>query len=81
MTALQEYDVVALTENTSATYKTTHQPILLRRGQIGTVLITFDDQACLIDFADSQGMTYAMETISMSRLLLLLQEPEIVPAQ
>ncbi|MBD1845232.1 DUF4926 domain-containing protein [Cyanobacteria bacterium FACHB-63] len=80
MTIIQEYGVVALIEDTPAIHKTTHQPILLRRGQAGTVLMTFEDQACLIDFADSQGMTYAMETIPVSRLLLLLQEPEVVPA-
>jgi hypothetical protein len=80
MRNIQEYDVVALTEDTPATHKTTLQPILLKPGQIGTVLMKFEDQACLIDFADSEGMTYAMETIPMNRLLLLLQEPEVVSA-
>jgi len=80
MAVIQEYDIVALTKDTPAVHKTCHQPILLRHGQVGTVLMTFDDQACLIDFADPQGMTYAMETIPVSRLLLLLQEPEVVPA-
>jgi hypothetical protein len=37
MNIIQEYDLVALTEDITATHKTTHQPILLRRGQIGTV--------------------------------------------
>ncbi|BAU11687.1 hypothetical protein LEP3755_21900 [Leptolyngbya sp. NIES-3755] len=80
MAMIQEYDVVALTEDTPATHKTTHQSIVLRRGQVGTVLMTFEDEACLVDFADPQGMTYAMETIPLSRLLLLLQEPEVVSA-
>ncbi|MER3432893.1 MAG: hypothetical protein C4288_05525 [Leptolyngbya sp. ERB_1_1] len=31
-----------------------------------TVLMTFDDQACLIDFADLQGMTYAIACFTES---------------
>ena len=75
---IQEYDLVALTEDVSAIHKDTKQPILLRRGQIGTVLMTFEEQACLVDFADAQGVTYAMETVPASQLLVLLQEPEVL---
>ena len=50
MNTIQEYDLVALTEDVTATHKTTHQPILLRRGQMGTVLMSFNQQAFLIDF-------------------------------
>ncbi len=39
MNDIQEYDLVALTEEAIATHKVTHQQILLRRGQMGTVLI------------------------------------------
>ncbi|MCL1495900.1 MAG: DUF4926 domain-containing protein, partial [Pseudanabaena sp. Salubria-1] len=50
MNEIQEYDLVALTEDAIATHKVTHQQILLRRGQMGTVLMSFDDKAFLIDF-------------------------------
>ncbi|MGL5135063.1 MAG: hypothetical protein ACRC78_21230 [Planktothrix sp.] len=33
MNEIQEYDLVALTEDAIATHKVTHQQILLRRGQ------------------------------------------------
>lgn len=42
MEVIREYDIVALTEDTPAIHKTTYQPILLRRGQVGTVLMTLD---------------------------------------
>ena len=80
MNTIQEYDLVALTEDVMATHKTTHQPILLRRGQMGTVLMAFDDQAFLIDFTDQQGNTFAMETLESVKLLRLITEPELVCA-
>ena len=78
MNTIKEYDLVALIEDVMATYKTTHQPILLRRGQMGTVLMSFDHQAFLIDFTDQQGNTFAMETIESVKLLRLITEPELV---
>ena len=72
---LNEYDVVALTEEVAAEHQETRQPLLLRCGQVGTVLMTLENDACLIDFADSDGQTYAMETISIQKLMLLLHKP------
>ncbi len=70
-----DYDVVALTEEIQAIHKDTHQPILLRKGQVGTVLMTFAGQAYLVDFADAQGHTYAMETVPADKLMQLIYEP------
>lgn len=72
---LNEYDIVALTEEIQAVHKATHQPILLRSGQVGTILMSFADQAYLVDFADAQGNTYAMETIPAQKLMQLVYEP------
>lgn len=77
---IQEYDLVALTEDRSATNKSTQQPILLRRGQIGTVLMLLDSETCLIDFADAQGSTYAMENIPVNHLLPLYHDPKAISA-
>jgi hypothetical protein len=46
---LHEYDVVALTAEIQAIHKATSQPILLRPGQVGTILMSFDDRAYLVD--------------------------------
>ncbi len=78
MNEIQEYDLVALTEDEIATHKVTHQQILLRRGQMGTVLMSFDNKAFLIDFTDKKGNTFAMETIEPVKLLRLINEPELV---
>lgn len=76
MNEIQEYDIVALLETVSAIHKDTQQPIQLKCGQVGTVVMSFNNQAFLVDFADSQGHTYAMETIAANRLLRLVYEPE-----
>jgi hypothetical protein len=78
MNEIQEYDLVALIEDAIATHKVTHQQIMLRRGQMGTVLMSFDHKAFLIDFTDRQGKTFAMETIEPIKLLRLINEPELV---
>ncbi len=75
---IKEYDVVALTNEIQAVHQNTHQPILLRHGQVGTVVMSFADQAYLVDFADAQGETYAMETVPATQLMLLTYEPMLV---
>lgn len=78
MNNIQDYDLVALTEDITAIHKITHQPILFRCGQIGTVVMSFDQEAFLIDFSDQNGQTFAMETVDHSKLLRLIDEPELV---
>jgi Domain of unknown function (DUF4926) len=80
MSNISEYVLVALTDTQGATHKTSLETIQLQRGQIGTVVMLLAPEACLVDFADGQGNTYAMETIPTAQLLLLHQEPIAVPA-
>ncbi|MEM8503717.1 MAG: DUF4926 domain-containing protein [Cyanobacteria bacterium P01_D01_bin.1] len=77
---INEYDVVALTEDHTATHAHTQQALMLRRGQVGTILMIFQDQNVLIDFADSTGQTYAMETVSIEKIMPLLHEPVVAVA-
>lgn len=72
---LKEYDVVALTEEIQATHKETQQPIFLRHGQVGTILMTFDSSAYPVNFANAQGSAYAMETVPAEKLMQLVYEP------
>ena len=37
--------------------------------------MVFDGEAYLIDFADQEGITYAMETIPAEQLITLLYKP------
>lgn len=72
---IKEYDTVALIENVSATHKENRKLILLKRGQVGTVMMEVDRGVFLIDFADIDGNTYAMETITEDKLMVLNYEP------
>ena len=78
--SIEEYDIVALTEDLLTYHKHTQQSIILRRGQVGTVLMLFDQKAGLIDFSDTDGHTYAMETVPLSKLMVLLHSPEAIAA-
>ena len=72
---IQNYDIIALTASVQTLHKQTRQPVLLRCGQMGTVLDRLDDDAYLIDFADADGQTYAMETVCATQIMVLFQEP------
>ena len=75
MSQIQEYDLVAIDRDIPATHKETNESILLRKGQVGTVVMDFDGEGFLIDFADEKGTTYAMETVPADRLIPLLYNP------
>ena len=75
MSQIKEYDLVAIDRDIPATHKETNESILLRKGQVGTVIMEFDGEAFLVDFADEQGITYAMETIAANLLIPLFYNP------
>ena len=81
MNQIQEYDLVAIDRDIYATHKETNKPILLRKGQVGTVVMDFDGEGFLIDFADGEGTTYAMETVSADRLIPLLYNPVVLQSR
>ncbi|NER01082.1 MAG: DUF4926 domain-containing protein [Cyanothece sp. SIO2G6] len=68
---IEEYDIIALNQPLQTIHKETQQPILLRCGQIGTVLEILDEAIYLIDFSDANGQTYAMETVAASQVMPL----------
>lgn len=74
------HDVVALLEDIPAKHIETDQPLLLRRGQIGTIVMTYDGNAFEVEFADPDGRTYALLPIQADRLMRLRDVPEYVPA-
>ena len=76
----KEYDIVVLKSDIRAVHKDSQQPILLQAGQVGTVVMNFNNEAYLIDFSNTQGMTYTMETIPPDQLMLLHYEPKLVAA-
>jgi hypothetical protein len=72
------HDVVALLEDTPAHHYLTGQPLMLRRGQLGTVVMTYDGSAFEIEFAGRDGRAYAILPIPAEKLMALRDAPELV---
>ena len=47
----------------------------LRKGSLGTVVETVADDSYLVEFADLNGVTYAMPIVAASQLMKVHQEP------
>jgi hypothetical protein len=76
MNGIRMHDSVALLEGTQTRHFESGQPLLLHRGQVGTVVMIYDDGACEVEFADRTGRAYAMLTIRPEKLMVLLDTPE-----
>lgn len=70
------HDVVALLEETPARHFSSGQPLLLRRGQLGTVGMTCDGSAFEVEFAGRDGRAYAILPIRAEKLMVLRDAPE-----
>ena len=73
---LLDHDLVALLEDTSVKHFQTGESLLLRRGQIGTVVMVYPDGALEVEFADRNGRPYALVSVSRDRLMLLRDSPD-----
>ncbi|GAB2566099.1 DUF4926 domain-containing protein [Spirosoma areae] len=47
----------------------------LRKGSLGTIVETFTDGSFLVEFADLNGVTYALPLLSATQLMKVYQEP------
>ena len=72
----QMHDVVVLLEDTPASHFETGQPIILRRGQVGTVVLIYEGNAFEVEFAGRDGRAYAMLPVKADRLMVLRDTPE-----
>ncbi|GFZ99883.1 hypothetical protein CYANOKiyG1_11450 [Okeania sp. KiyG1] len=70
-------DIVALTEDRQTTHFETREPITLYKGQVGTIVMVYDNNVFEVDFSDNDGTTYAMETISGDQLMVTLLIVEV----
>ncbi|MEM8641784.1 MAG: DUF4926 domain-containing protein [Cyanobacteria bacterium P01_G01_bin.54] len=70
----QDLDLVALTEDRPTTHFETGQPIHLHKGQVGTVVMEYGNEAIEVEFANNDGTTFAMETLSLDAVMLLHYE-------
>jgi hypothetical protein len=74
------HDIVALLEDTPTRHFLTGEQLLLRRGQIGTVVMTYDGTAFEVEFAGRDGRAYAILPVKAENLMVLRDtlEPTVV---
>ena len=72
---ISTHDVVALLADLSAEHFDTRRPLTLRRGDVGTVVMTHDGSAFDVEFAGRDGRAYALVTVPASQLMALRFEP------
>lgn len=75
-TKIHVHDVVVLTENTPAEHFETRFPLLLRRGQLGTVVLDYDGNNFEVEFASKDGVTFSLVALPATKLIVLQEEPE-----
>jgi hypothetical protein len=80
MNDIHLHDLVALTEDVAATHFITHQPLRLRRGQVGTVVIPLNEDDFQVEFSDREGRAYAMLPLNSRQLMILREQPEATAA-
>ena len=73
--AIRMHDVVALLEDVPARHFETGHPLTLRRGLIGTVVMTYDGTAFEVEFAGRDGRAYALLPVSADKLMGLHESP------
>ncbi len=72
MPTITVHDIVALTQDIEAREFMTDVSILLRRGQVGTVVEEYDDGTAFeVEFSGSTGQPYALLAIPAEQLMPL----------
>ena len=74
------HGVVALLEDVPAKHLESGQPLLLRRGQIGTVVMSYPDRAYEIEFADRNGRAFAILSLGADQFMVLHDTPDFAAA-
>lgn len=80
MTDIQMHDVVALLEDVPTTHFETGHPLTLRRGAVGTVVMTYDGSVVEVEFSTKDGCAYAIQPVPAGKLLILRHPPDSVVA-
>ena len=80
MMNIRMHDVVALLEDVPAAHFETGQPLTLRRGEVGTVVMTYDGSAVEVEFSAEDGCAYAILPSDPCKLLILRDPPDSAAA-
>jgi hypothetical protein len=77
---IKMHDVVALLQDVRTKHFESGQALLLRRGQIGTVVMTYQGGACEVEFADRDGRAFAILPLRPDQLMVLHDTPDFAAA-
>jgi hypothetical protein len=77
---IRRHDVVALVEDVPAKHFETGQPLVLRRGQVGTVVMTYQGTTFEVEFAGPDGRAYALLPVEATKLMVLRDTPDYAAA-
>jgi Domain of unknown function (DUF4926) len=79
---MEMLDLVALLEEVRTTHFETDRPLMLRRGQIGTIVMTYDDGAVEVEveFVDRDGRAFAILFLRPDKLMRLRDAPDYAVA-
>ena len=72
--------LVALLDDVHARHFETGRSLRLRRGQIGTVVMTYDGTVGEVEFAGKDGRAYAILPVPASKLMILRDTPDYAVA-
>ena len=75
-TEIHLHDVVVLAEDVPTKHFESGRALLLRRGQVGTVVMTYGGTAFEVEFSGKDGRAYALLPVSAEKLIVLHEEPE-----
>ena len=74
------HDVVALLQDVRTNHFESGRSLLLRRGQIGTVVMGYPDGAYEVEFADRDGRAFAILSLRPEQLMVLHDTPDFAAA-
>ncbi len=75
MNSIKLHDTIALLEDVKTCQFMTDYPLILPKGQVGTVVEIYNNgEAYEVEFADNNGQTYALVTLTSEQLIFLHYE-------
>jgi hypothetical protein len=74
------HDVVALLEDVPTKHFESGKALLLRGGQIGTIVMTYPDGTGEVEFADRDGRPFAILPLRPDQLMILRDTPDFAVA-
>ena len=80
-TDIRLHDSVALLQDLQTSHFENVRPLVLRRGQVGTVVMLYDGDTYEVEFATRDGRAYAILPILADKLMVLRDSPEFVASQ